>query len=180
MLEELLQVLQLAPPYILIAHSIGGIFANLFARIQPHTVGGMVLIEAAHPEEPRRQAAFQPPRVIRFLTGALRTIETYFDPYKYSEDESIAETVQQLRAAGPFPPVPLAVVTGGKKMPLVPEESFQVHQQCQQELATLSPQAVHIVAKQSGHFPQVTEPDIVIRAVQEVLATAQAVPSAGG
>lgn len=179
-LEELLQTLHLAPPYILIAHSVGGIFANLYARMHPQGVAGMVLVDAAHPEEPQRQAAFQPPRVIRFLMGALRAIETYFDPYKYSEDERISETVQQLHTAGPFPPIPLAVVSGGKKMPLVPEESFQVHQQCQRELATLSPQAVHIVAKQSGHFPQVTEPDIVIRAVQEVLANVQTVSVADG
>ncbi len=41
---------------------------------------------------------------------------------------------------------------------------------CQSELAALSPHAAQIIANNSGHFPQITEPEIVIRTIQERVA----------
>lgn len=34
-LEDILQALHLLPPYILVGHSLGGLFANLYARANP-------------------------------------------------------------------------------------------------------------------------------------------------
>src|SRR5688572_12888529 len=36
----------LAPPYVLVGHSLGGMIVNLFARLHPSEVSGAVLIEA--------------------------------------------------------------------------------------------------------------------------------------
>ncbi|MBI3774876.1 MAG: hypothetical protein HY273_04860 [Gammaproteobacteria bacterium] len=99
----------------------------------------------------------------------MKAIDTRFDKYQHSEDDCVAETVQQIEAAGSFPPIPIAVVTGGKKIPLVPEACFAIHRQCQNELTALSPYSVQIIANNSGHFPQITEPEIVIRAIQEII-----------
>jgi pimeloyl-ACP methyl ester carboxylesterase len=44
-LEELLQTLKLPPPYILIGHSIGGLFAQHFARQHPDWMAGLVLVD---------------------------------------------------------------------------------------------------------------------------------------
>jgi pimeloyl-ACP methyl ester carboxylesterase len=38
-------------PYILVGHSLGGIYARLFAAAYPDEVAGMVLLDSAHPEQ---------------------------------------------------------------------------------------------------------------------------------
>lgn len=168
-LESVLNALHLAPPYILVAHSLGGLFANLYARSKPADIAAVVFIEASHPHEKSRQENFQPPAFIRFVTGILKAIDTRFDKYQHSEDDCVAETVRQIEAAGNFPAIPVAVVTGGKKMPLVPEACFAVHRQCQNELTAFSPHSIQIIANNSGHFPQLTEPELVIRAIKEIM-----------
>ncbi len=64
--------------------------------------------------------------------------------------------------------IPVAVVSGRKKMPFVPEASFSVHLEHQAQLAALSPHSVQLFAEHSGHFPQVTEPEVVIQAIELV------------
>ena len=50
-LENVLKALNLLPPYILVAHSLGGIFANLYARSKPDDVSAVVFVDSAHPGE---------------------------------------------------------------------------------------------------------------------------------
>lgn len=165
LLLGLLKTLGLAPPYVLAAHSLGGIFANLFARLKPRDTAAVVFVEAAHPDEKELQARFKPPLPLRLVNGALRACETVLDRYRYSEDECLAETVRQIAAAGDFPLVPLTVISGGKKMPLVPRASFDLHLRCQEKLAALTPDALRVMAAQSGHFPQFTEAELVADAI---------------
>lgn len=168
-LEDILQALNLSPPYILIGHSLGGLFANLYARAKPQKVIAVVLVDAPHPDEIKRQKEFRPPWLIRVINCALKTIEVRFDPYRHSEDECVFDTLRQIEAAESFPPIPLAIITGGKKMPFVPEASFSLHVQCQKDLTALSPNSVHIMAEKSGHFPQITEPELVLHAIREIV-----------
>jgi pimeloyl-ACP methyl ester carboxylesterase len=37
------------PPYVLVGHSAGGLYVNVFARIYPEEVVGVVLIDSSHP-----------------------------------------------------------------------------------------------------------------------------------
>ncbi|TYP78106.1 alpha/beta fold hydrolase [Paenibacillus methanolicus] len=47
-LRELLRGLHLAPPYLLVGHSYGGMIMQLFAAAYPQDVMGLVLVDAAH------------------------------------------------------------------------------------------------------------------------------------
>jgi pimeloyl-ACP methyl ester carboxylesterase len=168
-LEKNLNALNLFPPYILVAHSLGGLYANLYARAKPEHIAAVVFVEATHPNEKILQQEFKPPHLVRALTGALKAIDTFFDAYQHSEDECVYQTVQQIETAGSFLAIPVYVVSGGKKLPLVPEKSFAIHQQCQKALVKLSPHSKHITAGQSGHFPQITEPGIVNQAIKNIV-----------
>lgn len=167
-LANVLQALQLPPPYILVAHSLGGLFANLYARSHPKQVAAVVFVDASHPDEIKQQKQFPPPWLLRVVNDAVKKLEIRFDPYRYSEDDAVLETLRQIEAAGNFPPIPVAVVTGSKKMPLVPQASFALHLHYQKELATLSPDAHQMIAEGSGHFPQISEPQLVVRAIKDV------------
>lgn len=48
-LRALLHRLDLAPPYLLVGHSMGGLYMQLFARRHPDEVAALVLIDPTHP-----------------------------------------------------------------------------------------------------------------------------------
>ena len=164
-IHKFLSKLEIQPPYIFVAHSLGGIFANLYARTYPNEVSGMVFVDAPHPLEVEEQNKFKPPSVVRAINDGIKSIEKLFDRLKYSEDECIDETISQLLNTAPFPNIPIAVVSGTKKMPFVPEKAFEIHQRYQLKLLDLSKHSKHYFCGGSGHFPQVTEPEIVVSAI---------------
>jgi pimeloyl-ACP methyl ester carboxylesterase len=47
-LKELLDAINVSPPFILVGHSLGGMYARHFARLYPGSVSGMVLLDPAH------------------------------------------------------------------------------------------------------------------------------------
>ncbi len=61
------------------------------------------------------------------------------------------------------------VVTAGKRPPFASDEIVRMVQSHQRSLATLSPQGRQIVAEKSRHFVQRDTPEIVIRALREVV-----------
>lgn len=48
-LQRLLKKRQLHPPYLLVGHSLGGLYLQLFARKHPKEVIGMVLVDSTSP-----------------------------------------------------------------------------------------------------------------------------------
>lgn len=60
-LAETLHALGLDPPYVLVGHSIGGLLIRTFARRHPEATGGLVFVDATHPEQfvrsPRQREA---------------------------------------------------------------------------------------------------------------------------
>jgi len=161
--------LALNPPYILVAHSLGGIFANLYARVYPNEVAGVVFVDSPHPSEVIEQKTINPPIILSAAINGLKNIERLFDKFKYSEDECIEETISQIDSAGHFPDIPIGVVSGTKKMPFVPEQAFEIHQRHQTKLLSLSSKSTHYICDESGHFPQITEPKKVIAAIRSTL-----------
>ncbi|MFH8366454.1 alpha/beta fold hydrolase [Streptomyces sp. NPDC018031] len=47
-LRELLRAQDLAAPYVLVAHSLGGFYAHRFAQLYPRDVAGLVMLDAFH------------------------------------------------------------------------------------------------------------------------------------
>jgi pimeloyl-ACP methyl ester carboxylesterase len=74
-------------------------------------------------------------------------------------------TYGKIRAAGPFPPIPLVVLSaGGGDWPQ--PNLRQVWLELQNELARLSPHGSHCIAEQSGHFVQLDQPELVVDRVR--------------
>lgn len=53
-LHQLLQAAAIAPPYVLVGHSMGGYDVRLFASLYRDEVVGMVLVDASHPDQENR------------------------------------------------------------------------------------------------------------------------------
>jgi pimeloyl-ACP methyl ester carboxylesterase len=172
-LRELLQAAGLAPPYVLVAHSLGGLYANLFARLYPGEIAGVLLLEATHPEDQEGLKKHED-EMVRAL-GKLQDVPQLFLRANVQAELACADQIaQEIADAGEFPSVPLRVVTGGLT-PRAPSASPAVlgaKRAHQQELARLSPLGEQVIAHKSGHFPQLTEPEVVLAVLEELVATA--------
>ncbi|WP_054942475.1 alpha/beta fold hydrolase [Paenibacillus ihuae] len=167
-LRQLLQEAALRPPYILVGHSLGGLYANLFARRYPEEIAGVVLLESSHPKDLAINET--QPGWIRAINRLFQKLDTLSSHKKWNETHFVEETVKQIEQAGPFPAVPLVVVSGGKKPPMMPEHAYQLRTANQLDFLQLSPQSQHILAPQSGHFPQMSDPDVVLQAVRQCIS----------
>lgn len=173
--RELLAYAGLQAPYVLVAHSLGGLYANLFARLYPSEVAAVLFLEATHPRDQHvlRQHESQ-------LTSALSKVfslpKWLFRANVHAEIEWIGESVAEVEAAGPFPAIPVTVVTGGRNPPrwLMSPAALRARRDHQQELAGLSPLGEHVIAAKSGHFPQLTEPALVLAVLQRLIARSRA------
>jgi pimeloyl-ACP methyl ester carboxylesterase len=169
-LRELLAYADVAPPYVLVGHSLGGLHANLFARLHPQEVAGVLLIEATHPLDAEALRGHQDQHA-RALSKLLSLPQERFRSNLEAELACIDETVAQLEAAGSFPEVPLAVVTGGQAPPvtLLSPAAAGARRAHQQELARLSATGEQVIAQRSGHFPQLSEPGLVLEVLERLM-----------
>ena len=101
-LNSLLDALALNPPVVLVGHSLGGLYVNLYARVHPEKVSAVVLVESAHPQEAR-----QPEHALgfwgRLIDRLLSRGPKSFRHAPHSEFNSVATTVAQIESAGGFP-----------------------------------------------------------------------------
>jgi len=154
-LHRLLEALEIKPPVVLVGHSYGGMPVRAFEGAYPDEVAGMVLIDvSSEPEVPVYERLDAGP----WIDG--------------SDKIDIHTTVRELRAAGDLGDVPLIVVTAGiiedEWLATVPELAARA----QARLAGLSSNAFQVVAPDSGHFVHRESPDVVLAAIEEVVAAA--------
>jgi pimeloyl-ACP methyl ester carboxylesterase len=176
-LRELLRYAGLDPPYVVVGHSLGGLYANLFARLHPQDAAGALLLEAAHPSDHevlRQHEAGFAQAIAKVVSLPQRLLRANL----HAEIEWVGETVREIEAAGPFPDVPLVVVTGGKAPPawMMSPAAVGARRAHQQDLARMSPQGEQVIAQGSGHFPQLTEPQLVLDVLAQLVARATARP----
>lgn len=172
--RDLLAALDLPPPYVLVGHSLGGLYANLFARRYSEEVAGVVLLEATHPQD-RGALHGHEGHLAKVLARLLSVPQALFRANLHSELDWLDAAAREVEQAGPFPSVPLAVVSGGKEPPrwLVPPATLRQRRQHQKDLAHLSPRGLHVIARRSGHFPQLTQPRLVLDAIRSVVQQAR-------
>lgn len=58
-LHTLLRNAGVAPPFVLAGHSIGGLHVRMYASLYRAEVAGLVLVDACHPDQPRRLPGFE-------------------------------------------------------------------------------------------------------------------------
>jgi pimeloyl-ACP methyl ester carboxylesterase len=104
-LRALLTARGAKPPYVLVGHSFGGTYQELFARLHPEEVAGLVLVEA-------RAAGFGATCEERGFTGCSipRSAWAGLPAPQGAELEGFDFASDELRAAGAFGPFPVRVL----------------------------------------------------------------------
>ncbi len=183
-LRALLASEGIGPPYVLVGHSIGGLHALLFAREHPGEVVGMVLVDASHPDATARRLAALPPE--RPGEGpSLRRFREYLRQGSTAADQNIEgldragseEQVRGLATLGDLPLVVLSHGRGGGYPPDFPrdiaERVGEAWHRMQAELAGLSSNSLHVIARDSGHHIHQDAPGLVAEAIRQVVDAAR-------
>jgi len=182
-LHDALEAADVPEPYVLAGHSNGGLFSLLYASDYRREVGGLVLIDAVHPEYYRRRLRLLKKLLPRDTWLALKRDAgkippELFDPERLDIVASQAQTRRSLHDS-PLRRMPLFVLTHGRLDPYFypPEWPADAEERLwrvlQNELANLLPNSRHVVARRSGHDIQLDQPDLVIRAIRNVVQAAR-------
>ncbi|NNG24030.1 alpha/beta fold hydrolase [Telluria aromaticivorans] len=175
-LEQLIATAGLKPPFVLVGHSYGGFLVRSFATRHPEQVAGMVFVdpsdEAFNVELRKLDAAgvdkdtklteqFMPPK----LHAELRSVQAVLDSGK-------------LPFAGALPDVPVAVLTSVQKREqpqlfLETPAAVQVWRGLHERFFRSFSNGSHIVTAESGHNIHQEQPQLVVSAVEGVIAAAE-------
>lgn len=168
-LRTALRAANIAPPYVLAAHSAGGAYARVFAHLYPREVAGLVLIDppqeellawlkANHPE-----ADAIPPARLAQMPAGMR-----------AEWEARDAVIEELRGAWPLPAVPVILLTSARNDESlakgVSPEAKEVLLDARRHWLARVAGARQIVAERSGHNIPRDEPEVIVDAIRQVLA----------
>jgi pimeloyl-ACP methyl ester carboxylesterase len=174
-LHALLAHLRIAPPYVLVGRSYGGILVRLYTSLYPEDVAGLVIVDGSHEQQVKRWGVLD-----STYPGAFRA---FFDSLLATRPPAAeaAETRESMRiqAAGgiegltPLPDIPLAVLTSMRVADTTTVNTtargHDAWRAMHDEWFRQSRNAIHIVTTRSGHAIQNAEPQLVVDAIRFVL-----------
>lgn len=171
-LHSLLENAKVAGPYILVGHSMGGILSRLYASYYPAEIGGMVLVDSAHEDEPDRALALIPSRTLKDILKQAKPGDLEVQTAERVDNGSVRALMNALNWHSD---IPLIVLTQGKPygpdmvaVPSIAPKAYQLHLALQRNLARRSPKGRQIIAKNSGHFIHQDQPELVIDAIRQL------------
>jgi len=173
-LQQLLFAARIPPPYVLAGHSYGGLLTRLYAHARPRDVAGLVLVDALGRDATERELAIWP----RSVEPEARAEAA--EPVTNDVDVRASEALDaRVRSLGDLP---LVVIEAGRheqlfgpdKTPLWRAEA-RLWSRMQTELARLSSDHVHVLARRSDHFVQRIDgqPQVVAGALRAVVRAAR-------
>jgi pimeloyl-ACP methyl ester carboxylesterase len=175
-LHALLRAARLPGPYVLVGHSLGGLFVRLYASTYPRQVAGLVLVDATY--ELLREL-LTPEQWAGLARSTLEPVPGLDPPLElFDLDASFDQMLRSNAARPPRPTLPLIVLTRG--LPPPPDVELppgypdavtleRAWRTAQNWLGGLLPYARHVIARRSGHYIQNAQPELVIDAVRRVL-----------
>ena len=171
-LHALTRAAELRGPYVLVGHSLGGLFARLYASTYPRRVAGIVEIDATY--ELLRDLIS--PEFWPGVAAETSNVPPGFESYDL---DGVLDQMVRAAAARPLSPfLPLVVLSHGipAELPDPPPPGFpdaatleRASTASQIALAKILPYAVRVVAARSGHYIQNAQPELVIDAVRREL-----------
>lgn len=179
-LHALLTKANIAPPYILVGHSFGGLLIRRYAFDFPDEVTGMIFVDSLQedwwgealallPADPANDPA-------RLASFRLYLKDGWRDPSSNFEAMDIPAVIEQVRETGTFGDMPITVLTAGKFTVLNPGLPPELETALanlfveeQSRLATLSTEGTQVIIPDTGHNIPRQNPQVVVDAIREMV-----------
>lgn len=171
-LRSLLKSLNLKPPYILVGHSLGGAYMELYAKAYPDEVSGVVLVDpnsSKYPIRCKREKLdyCDPP------SGMPQWATLFFPSAVEGEILGFSSTHSQVNEIDSFPNVPLVVLSAinkSKKQTNKEKRRNDLYVEMHRELSALSATSQFIACDTCGHYIHKDQPSLVVNAIKWVLS----------
>jgi len=161
----------LAPPYVLVGHSLGGLYMQYFARNYPRDVVGLVLVDSTHWNQ---HMEFDTSANTAYTRGREVTL---FMPWimrrEFKDSISAGEQVHESPPADFVPTIVLSSTVGPKG---ATPASRALAARMQDEIAADFPGAQHMRVDGASHYIQRDKPEVVIDAVRQLAGCPHAEP----
>ncbi|MGH8322391.1 MAG: alpha/beta fold hydrolase [Steroidobacteraceae bacterium] len=159
------------PPYVLVGHSLGGLYMQYFARNYPKEVAGLLLVDSTHWQQGMSvdSSANTP--------YAGRTAVTLFMPWimrRELTDSGIAG--QQVHASPQAEGFPTIVLSSTRASSGGTPAARALAADRQDAIAADFPGASHVRVADSGHYIQRDHPEVVVAAARRLAGCAAATP----
>lgn len=165
--EELRATLRakgIAPPYVLVGHSIGGLYVQLYARRHPYEVAGLVLVDSTHPEQLSGAGARE-----KWPGWVKLVIDLASPEVAQAELDALPATGAALLALPPFTGRPVTVLSASRPM-IETSELARDGNAKRIDILRLNPGARQVWVD-SGHAIPLEKPEAIVGAVREILST---------
>jgi pimeloyl-ACP methyl ester carboxylesterase len=166
-LHELLSRARVPPPYVLVGHSFGGLNARLFASRFPDEVSGLVLVDATPEDYPEIEDTLHS----RGEREKLKTSRAIAPQAFADELDAMTESAASIRAAPVPPRLPVVILTAVHRDDS--PEFRATWTTLQRRMAGAFPNGRQVIAEHSDHYIQFDEPELVISAIREIVASAR-------
>jgi pimeloyl-ACP methyl ester carboxylesterase len=154
----------LAPPYVLVGHSGSGFTIRVFASMYQKEVAGLVFVDPTQEGLTEWLKSHQPEVWKQLEAEQEKTSEGVRDEFKAADTSQ-----KQAQAAGPLPDVPVILLTGMSTDNFRTPELLAVWLNLHKEWLKKIPHGKHVLAQNSGHFIQTSEPELVVNAIREIV-----------
>jgi pimeloyl-ACP methyl ester carboxylesterase len=167
--EELRAVLRsegIRPPYVLVGHSLGGLYMQLFARKYPDEVAALVLVDSTHPKQLEGEWAMEKRSfwvrslVAVFVTGTAK-----------EELSLLAQTGEQVLKLPTLTGKPVFVLSASEPMKATSDLARFVNEK-RVDIARMYPGSKQIRVD-SGHAIPLEKPEAVVAAIRAALVDAR-------
>jgi pimeloyl-ACP methyl ester carboxylesterase len=166
-LRGALQSAGLAPPYVLVGHSLGGLYQHAYASLYPQEVAGFVLIDPTHPRN-WAQIQRELPATAAMLNGIKSVAFSNTERREFDDQKACLDRPEFTRAPG----MRGQVLVAGHLRVSDPPEYEALHLALAREWPALAGVAGVEMVWDSAHDIHNERPDRVIAAVRQVASPA--------
>lgn len=167
--EELRAALRnqkLPPPYVLVGHSLGGLYMQLFARQYPQEVAALILVDSTHPRQLEGAAAIEnQPFWVRSAVAVLITGTAK------QELELLPQIGEQVLRLPTFTGKPVIVLSATEPMKETSPAARLVNEK-RVDIARMYPGSRQVWVE-GGHAIPLEQPAAVVTAIRSALAAAR-------
>ena len=168
-LHEILRISGSRPPYVLVGHSLGGIYQYAFAKLYPSEVSAILLLDATHPEHWENMQR-RTPNTAAVVQG-LRAVA--FSDTERREFDAQAECISDLQTKDALP-VPSRLLLRSKAEPGESAEFRAMSSELASRWPELLPGMSTYRVKGAGHYIQKDRPELVATEIGSLVAAARA------